>query len=563
MFPKLGSKPEADIKTTSSTTPKRGRSTDEDTQQENKKVKNPTNARRSKVADNTIEISEKAIFNVGKRRSLTLKSKHIQHNLSSDQQIVNQLRQKQYNDPIIQPALQTLNNSTQDADSKDQVQDTNSIQSPTTSSLHKGSVNSRTNQRVTAMGDSNSATTTLDTIAQERDALLITLDNTSEDDSKKWNKTVLKLLMKQADYSNAAIAKINENEAENKERDDKIKNLSEWQDNMQLEFGELKGLVKGLENSKYLHNHGTKEEKFIEFCRREIYEHDHLIKVNHSPINNSMNKQDSTAAQGKFIAFVKELYEASTNNNKPTGFSDCHFTITKMTTTKMGHQMVIQVYDRLIRNFYLSLNTTIKEKFDDSDYKDVRFMPSIPPTYMERHQFLTTEGRTYKDINGENTKFRINFENEYMVLLIKADLNSPFMQYEKWPPWRPNIDEYDEVRDRMMEFAQKASREQEDSARILIEKMNRTIVVRIAGVRLLTGENENELLNLISNNGTNDLVKTSKMTRTDPFNRLVFTMASTDDVLKVQSALKGKSVKIPNSQGKLEDHQIIAHHSKI
>ena len=413
------------------------------------------------------------------------------------------------------------------------------------------------------MGDPNSATTTLDTIAQERDALILTLDNTSEDDSKKWNKTVLKLLMKQADYSNAAIAKINENEAENKERDDKIKNLSEWQDNMQLEFGELKGLVKGLENSRYLHNHGTKEEKFIEFCRREIYEHDHLIKVNHSPINNSMNKQDSTAAQDKFIAFIKELYEASTNNNKPTSFSDCHFNITKMTTTKIGHQMVIQVYDRLIRNFYLSLNATIKEKFDDSDYKDVRFMPSIPPTYMERHQFLTTEGRTYKDINGENTKFRINFENEYMVLLIKADLNSPFMQYEKWPPWRPNIDEYDEVRDRMMEFAQKASREQEDSVRLLIEKMNRTIVVRIAGVRLLTGENENELLNLISNNGTNDLVRTSKMTRTDPFNRLVFTMASTDDVLKVQCVLKGKSVKIPDSQGKLEDHQVIAHYSKV
>ena len=137
------------------------------------------------------------------------------------------------------------------------------------------------------------------------------------------------------------------------------------------------------------------------------------------------------------------------------------------------------------------------------------------------------------------------------------------MQYEKWPPWRPNIDEYDEVRDRMMEFTQKASREQEDSVKLLIEKMNRTIVVRIAGVRLLTGENENELLNLISNNGTNNLVKTSKMTRTDPFNRLVFTMASTDDVLKVQSALKGKFVKIPNDQGKLEDHQVIAHYSKI
>ena len=90
MFPKLGSRPETDIKTANSTTPKRGRSTDEDIQQENKKVKNPTNARRSKVADNTIEISEKAIFNVGKRRSLTLKSKHIQHNPSSDQQIVNQ-----------------------------------------------------------------------------------------------------------------------------------------------------------------------------------------------------------------------------------------------------------------------------------------------------------------------------------------------------------------------------------------------------------------------------------------------------------------------------------------
>ena len=115
----------------------------------------------------------------------------------------------------------------------------------------------------------------------------------------------------------------------------------------------------------------------------------------------------------------------------------------------------------------------------------------------------------------------------------------------------------------MMEFAQKASREQEDSVRLLIEKMNRTIVVRIAGVRLLTGENENELLNLISNNGTNDLVRTSKMTRTDPFNRLVFTMASTDDVLKVQCVLKGKSVKIPDSQGKLEDHQVIAHYSKV
>ena len=126
MFPKLGSRPETDIKTASSTTPKRGRSTDEDIQQENKKVKNPAKARRSRAADNTIEISEKAIFNVGKRRSLTLKSKHIQHNPSSDQQIVNQLRQKQYNDPIIQPALQTLNNSTQNADSKDQVQDTKS-----------------------------------------------------------------------------------------------------------------------------------------------------------------------------------------------------------------------------------------------------------------------------------------------------------------------------------------------------------------------------------------------------------------------------------------------------
>ena len=137
MFPKPGSRPETDIKTTSSTTPKRGRSTDEDIQQENKKVKNPEKARRSRAVDNTIEISEKAKFNVGKRRSLTLKSKHVQHNQSTDQQIVNQLRHKQYNDPVVQPALQTSDNSIQNADGKDQVQVTNSSQLPTTSSTHK------------------------------------------------------------------------------------------------------------------------------------------------------------------------------------------------------------------------------------------------------------------------------------------------------------------------------------------------------------------------------------------------------------------------------------------
>ena len=68
---------------------------------------------------------------------------------------------------------------------------------------------------------------------------------------------------------------------------------------------------------------------------------------------------------------------------------------------------------------------------------------------------------------------------------------------------------------------------------------------------------------MIRDNGVNDLVKTSKITRTDPFNRLIFTMTSTDDVLKVQNALKGKLIKIPNDQGKLEDHQVIAHYSKI
>ena len=264
-----------------------------------------------------------------------------------------------------------------------------------------------------------------------------------------------------------------------KEQDDKIdnntKDIKENRNMIDDLYEQLENKNPNKKNKKK--NKGKNptiiDDNFIkQLCIDNIYEAERKIKIKNPDIVIDHKNTNYSQLIEQLDKLLTKLYEAADSTTID------EYTVLETYKTRFGDEFItIEVNDRGIRNFMLSLNRFTKDISPRSDGKIVELQQVIPEPYYEANRFLQDAGTTYRRCNP-NGQFLIDYDEDMIILKIREAKKLPYIKSPMHEGWKPTIDMYDARSGQWKRTAPKHSQQQIEALDKIMETTSRSLFIK-------------------------------------------------------------------------------------